>query len=103
MTLDEATLSEKRRALASICIFGLSMVSCFTTTATMLIMFVKGGRPRQKFDDQQIKREFLLVFSKVDDLKDLNHQRLELHLEQVEQAKAIRKMKVYREMADRQI
>lgn len=70
--LAEATLSDKRLTLAAIFIWVLGMFGCFTTTFTMMIMFVKGSRPRQKRDEQLIKSEFMLVFSKNDDLKDLN-------------------------------
>ena len=66
----------------------------------MMIMFIKHSNTISEAKYKQIKHSFLLVFSKLDEISEINEERLKMYYEQVEMEKFDKKSRIYRQMAD---
>ena len=69
----------------------------------MMVMFIKHSYSISDEKQKQIEQNFLLVFSKLDELGEINEERLKLYSEQLERDKEDKKQRIYRQIADDQI
>ena len=67
---------------------------------TMMIMFTKHSLSISEDKQKQIEHSFLLVFSKLDEIGEINEERIRQYYEQVEKDKEDKKYRIYRQMAD---
>ena len=81
---DEATDNEKRATLASLIFEILALPGCAIVISTMLYMFIKSSENVSKNKEKKIAREFLLAFAKIDDMENLNRERIDQHYQEVE-------------------
>ena len=68
-----------------------------------MVMFIKHSYSISDEKQKQIEQNFLLVFSKLDELGEINEERLKLYSEQLERDKEDKKQRIYRQIADDQI
>ena len=66
----------------------------------MMVMFIKHSYSISDEKQKQIEQNFLLVFSKLDELGEINEERLKLYSEQLERDKEDKKQRIYRQIAD---
>ena len=69
----------------------------------MMSMFIKHSQTISQDKQNEIEHSFLLVFSKVDQISEINRERITQHYEQMEKDKEDKKQRIYRQMADDQL
>lgn len=69
--------SELWLVYASIILYYCQIIGCLSVIITMMIMFIKHSRTLSDGQQRKLARQFLLVFTKTEDLTEINAQRIE--------------------------
>ena len=103
MDIDNISDRQKNMLLAYIILNYVGWTAQIGVIVTMMIMFVKHNQTISQAKQEEIKTSFLLVFSKLDEISDINDMRVSQHYEKMEKEKEDKKNRIYRQMADEQL
>ena len=103
MDIDNISDRQKNMLLAYIILNYVGWTAQIGVIVTMMIMFVKHNQTISQAKQEEIKTSFLLVFSKLDEISDINDMRVSQHYEKIEKEKEDKKNRIYGQMADEQL
>ena len=75
-TFSEVVIDQLWLVYVAVILCYFEILGCLTVVGTMMIMFIKHSRTLTDSQQRHIARQFLLVFTKTEDLAEINAERI---------------------------